>query len=131
MAYKQIEVDDEVYAAFGREATAFVDKTPNDVLRRLLLGRQPERSPGKPGDLMPLLQEGRLQAGDALVHHQPRKGRTFTAVVTADGHIQLDNGDKFAAPSPALSACVGSQINGWDRWTVKRTGKPLQDHRRP
>lgn len=129
MTYKHIEVDGEVYAALEREAKAFVDKNPNDVLRRLLLGKAPEAPRGKAGDLMPLLRDGRLQAGDALVHHQPRKRRTFRAVVTADGYIQLDSGERFAAPSPALSACVGSQINGWDRWTVERTGKPLQDLR--
>lgn len=129
MSYKQIDVDDEVYAVLEREARAFVDKTPNDVLRRLLLGKAPEPAPGKPGDLMPLLQGGRLQAGDKLVHHQPRKGRTFTAVVTADGYIELEDGGRFASPSPALSACVGTQINGWGQWTVERTGKPLQSHR--
>jgi hypothetical protein len=129
MSGRQIEVDDEVYAVLEREAIAFVDKTPNDVLRRLLLGKAPESAPGKPGDLMPLLQAGRLRAGDRLIHHQPRKGRTFTADVTADGYIQLEDGRRFAAPSPALSACVGSQINGWGQWTVERTGQPLQDHR--
>jgi hypothetical protein len=129
VAYKQIEVDDEIYTLLEREARAFVDKTPNDVLRRLLLGEAPEPTPGKPGDLMPLLQDGRLQAGDKLIHNQPRKRRTFTAVVTADGYIQLENGQRFAAPSPALRACTGSQINGWGQWIVERTGKPLQDLR--
>jgi len=131
MAYKQVEVDAEVYAVLEREARAFVDKTPNDVLRRLLLGKAPEPTSGKPGDLMPLLLDGRLKAGDVLVHHQSRKRRTFRAVVTADGYIQLDNGGKFAAPSPALSACVGSQINGWYQWTVERTGQKLKDLREP
>jgi hypothetical protein len=129
VTYKQIEVDDEIYGVLEREARAFVDKTPNDVLRRLLLGEAPGPVPGKPGDLMPLLEDGRLQAGDKLVHHQPRKRRTFTAVVTADGYIQLDDGQKFAAPSPALRACVGSEINGWYQWIVERTGKRLQDYR--
>ena len=32
-----IRVDDEVYEALGRRALPFVDKTPNDVLRRLLV----------------------------------------------------------------------------------------------
>lgn len=128
MTKKQIEVDDEVYAVLKREAEPFVD-TPNDVLRRLLLGEEPEPTPGKPGDLMPLLQAGRLRAGDRLIHHQPRKGRTFTAEVTEDGYIKLEDGRKFAAPSPALVACVGSQINGWGQWMVERTGGPLQDLR--
>lgn len=127
---RSIEVDEEVFAALEREAIPFVDTTPNDVLRRLLLAGTPNPLAGKSGDLMPLLDAGRLRAGDRLVHHQPRKGRTFTAEVTADGHIQLPDGRRFAAPSPALRACVGSEINGWGQWEVERTGQRLQDIRR-
>ncbi len=35
---RTIEVDEDVYASLQRQAEAFVD-TPNDVLRRVLLGR--------------------------------------------------------------------------------------------
>jgi hypothetical protein len=130
MALRKIEVDDEVFTLLQREAVPFVDTTPNDVLRRKLLGQTPLAS-GRQGDLMPLIDAGRLKPGDRLVHHQPRKGRTFTAEVTSDGHIQLDDGRKFAAPSPALKACVGSEINGWYQWTVERTSQPLQELRNP
>jgi hypothetical protein len=131
MTNKQIEVDEEVFALLESEARPFVDRTPNDVLRRLLLGERPGPVPGKPGDLLPLLQAGRLHAGDRLVHHQTRKGRIFAAEVTEDGYIKLEDGRRFATPSPALSACVGSQINGWGQWTVERTGQPLQELRSP
>lgn len=126
--YREIEVDDEVYAALQREAVAFEETTPNDVLRRLLLTGS-SRPPGKPGDLMPLLEAGRLQAGDKLVHEQRRKGRSFTAEVTSDGYVQLPDGQRFPAPSPALKACVGSEINGWASWLVARTGQPLRELR--
>jgi hypothetical protein len=129
VSYRTIEIDDEVYAVLQREAIAFVDTTPNDVLRRKLLGEVPKPSAGKTGDLMPLLRAGRLQPGDRLVHHQPRKRHTFTALVTSDGFIQLDDGRKFSAPSPALKACVGTEINGWGQWKVERTGQALQDLR--
>lgn len=129
MAYKKIEVDDEVYAALQREAVPFVETTPNDVLRRVLLGETPRPSAGKAGDLMPLVAAGHLKAGDQLVHHQPRKRRTFRAEVTSDGYVQLPDGRRFAAPSPALKACVGSEINGWGQWRVERTGQPLQELR--
>jgi hypothetical protein len=129
VAFRKIEVDDEVYTALQREAVAFEETTPNDVLRRMLLAGTPRPSVGKPGDLMPLLAAGRLEAGDKLVHHQPRKRRTFTAEVTPDGYIQLHDGRRFAAPSPALKACVGSEINGWGQWQVERTGQPLQELR--
>src|ERR1700761_245092 len=129
-AVKKIDVDDEVFAYLQGEAVAFVDITPNDVLRRKLLGRASGSAPeGKQGDLMPLIVAGRLQVGDRLVHHQPRKRRTFTAQVTSAGYIQLADGRLFAAPSPALRACVGTEINGWYQWSVERTGSRLQDLR--
>jgi hypothetical protein len=129
MPARTIEVDEEVFAVLQQNAIPFIDTTPNDVLRRKLLGEKPEAPAGKTGDLMPLIDGGRLRAGDRLVHHQPRKRRTFTAEVTPDGYIQLNDGRKFAAPSPALKACVGSEINGWYQWTVERTGQQLKDIR--
>lgn len=124
-----IEVDDEVYKALERAARPFVEATPNEVLRRLLLGEAHRGETRKPGDLMVLLDEGRLQTGDRLVHHQSRRNKTFTAEVTEDGYIQLVNGTEFAKPSPALRACVGYEINGWVQWKVERTGQPLQELR--
>lgn len=126
MTVRTIEVDEEVYAALQREAIPFVDATPNQVLRRKLLGETSRPSPGKAGDLMPLIEAGRLKAGDRLIHRQPRKGRTFAAEVTPHGHIKLNDGRIFAAPSPALKSCVGTEINGWGQWTVERTQQPLQ-----
>ena len=129
MSARTIAVDDEVFAVLQRDAIPFVDSTPNDVLRRKLLGEKPEPRARRAGDLMPLIEAGRLKVGDRLVHPQPRKRRTFTAEVTSDGYIQLDDGRKFAAPSPALKACVGTQINGWYQWIVERTDQRLQDLR--
>lgn len=125
-----IEVDDEVYTALGRAARPFVETTPNDVLRRLLLGESHKGEAKGAGDLMPLLEGGRLQAGDRLSHHQPRRNRTFTAEVTEDGYIRLEDGREFAKPSPALRACTGTEVNGWTQWKVDRTGRPLQELRR-
>jgi hypothetical protein len=129
MARRKIEVDEDVFEVLQREAVPFEDTEPNDVLRRLLLGHVPTLRGEKAGDLMPLLESGLLKAGDKLEHHRPRKGRTFTAEVTADGHIQLPDERRFAAPSPALKACVGSDINGWANWKVVRTGQLLQEVR--
>lgn len=129
MAMRTIKVDDEVFAALEREAKAFVETTPNDVLRRVLLSKEPGSAPEKAGDLMPLIKAGHVRAGDKLVHHQPRKRRTFTAVVTAGGYIELDDGRPFAEPSPALRECVGHQINGWTNWRLQRTGQVLDDLR--
>jgi hypothetical protein len=129
MTAKTIEVDDEVYEFLRVHAIPFEDKTPNDVLRRLLLGAGPSPSTGRPGRLAQLIAAGTLIAGDKLVHEQPRKRLRYTAAVTPDGHVQLEDGRRFAAPSPALEACVGSSINGWANWVVERTGQPLGDLR--
>jgi len=128
---RSISVDDEVFQFLQREAIAFVDVTPNDVLRRLLLHDTHKAPPAEaPGALMPLITAGLLRAGDTLVKNQPRKRRSFTAKVTEGGLIQINDGRVFAEPSPALKAYVGTEINGWDEWTVERTGQTLNDLRR-
>jgi hypothetical protein len=38
-----VEIDDEVYEYLRRKAEPFVDKSPNDVMRRELLGGRPGR----------------------------------------------------------------------------------------
>jgi hypothetical protein len=86
-------------------------------------------SAGATGLLKPLIDAGKLSPGDRLVHHQPRKRRTFYAQVTTDGFVQIEDGRRFAKPSPALRECVGHQINGWENWVVERMNCPLQDLR--
>ncbi|MFI5783011.1 hypothetical protein [Nocardia sp. NPDC051570] len=130
MALRKIDVDDDVFAYLADAAEPFVETTPNDVLRRILLPDKAAGSPsGTTGMLTPLISEGKLNPGDRLVHHQPRKQRTFHATVASDGFIELDNGLRFAAPSPALRECVGNQINGWENWVVERINRPLGDLR--
>lgn len=130
----KIEIDDDVFRHLQTHAEPFVD-TANSVLRRLLFaGTAPEAPSGRtrataPGDLALLLKEDLLVAGDELNHSQPRKGLVHKATVREDGWIVLPTGEAFAKPSPALKACVGSEINGWGNWHVTRTGERLQDLR--
>lgn len=128
MKFTTVKIDDEVLAALGREAIPFVETTPNEVLRRLLLTKKTAPA-GKPGHLLPMVEAGALKPGDRLVHEQPRKRRRHFAEVTADGCVKLDDGRSFEAPSPALKACVGSDINGWAHWTVERLGETLDELR--
>lgn len=130
MGTRKIEIDDDVFAFLQKHAQPLVD-TENSVLRRLLLGGPtlPPRG-GRSGELLPLIEAGRLLAGDQLVHHQPRKGKTHRAIVTAEGALELANGSIHLKPSPALKECVGNQINGWDGWRVERTGETLSEIRR-
>src|SRR4051794_26048577 len=102
-----IEIDDDIYAVLQHHGRPFVD-TPNDVLRRLLLDADASAlSPpapstdGRPGDLLPLLVAGLLQAGDELVYEQPRKGRVHHGKVTANGGIEV-NDRVFTKVSPSL-----------------------------
>ncbi|GAA3372167.1 hypothetical protein GCM10017744_102580 [Streptomyces antimycoticus] len=127
---RTIEVDDEVFAYLQRHGEPLVD-SPNDVLRRLLLnGGAPPADPARrPGALMFILEVGLLQPGDELEHHQPRRRRTHTATVTADGWVELPDGRVFAQPSPALKAQTGSEINGWGQYKHVRSGKRLQELR--
>jgi hypothetical protein len=130
MAWRQIDVDDDVYTFLEEKAQPFVDKTPNDVLRRVLLNGAPALEPSSTaGDLKPLIESGALLPGDKLVHHQPRKGRTFRAVVTAEGFLETTSGRRYKSPSPALKEYVGHDINGWGNWTVERTDEVLQSIR--
>jgi hypothetical protein len=145
---KEIEIDDEVYAFLGAEARPFQD-SPNDVLRRLLLGNSsrsaarpaeppraiplkrprpriiPKRGPGR---LSRLIQEELVSAGDQLTHERKRTGDIFHATVTGDGWIRAE-GQDYVAPSPALKAYVGTEIDGWAYWVHDESGKTLRELR--
>lgn len=129
---RTIRIDDEVYSELQRHARPFED-TENDVLRRLLLadGDQNVADSGqrkRPGDLKTFLDAGLLNAGDELVHEQPRKGAMHRATVTLDGCLIV--GDKtFSAVSPALKSSVGHDINGWKSWRHQRSGRLLNELR--
>ncbi|MFJ4414265.1 hypothetical protein [Streptomyces sp. NPDC088925] len=129
---RTIEIDEEIFAYLQSHSEPLVD-TPNDVLRRELL--HPHRSPAKAtdqrrkGSLASLIDAGLVSAGDTLEHHQTRLRRTHTAVITADGWIEIQDGSTFAQPSPALKAQTGTSINGWGQYTHVRSGKRLQELR--
>ncbi|MFJ9479697.1 hypothetical protein ACIRRI_32595 [Streptomyces mirabilis] len=128
-----IEIDDEVFALLQSQCEPLVD-TPNDVLRRLLLGSSGQLSAAtaerRPGDLMPFIKAGLLKAGDKLIHVQPRRGLTHEARVTADGWIEIEDGREFSKPSPALKAQTGVDINGYGKYVLKENPEVrLQDIR--
>lgn len=129
---RTIEVDDEVFAYLQSRSEPLVD-TPNDVLRRELLGRAGQSATAtrarRDGSLTPLIEAGLVSPGDALQHHQSRLKRTHTATVTADGWIEIPDGRAFPQPSPALKAQTGSSINGWGQYTHLPSGRRLQELR--
>jgi hypothetical protein len=131
VAKRTIEIDEDVFAHLQSHSEPLVD-TPNDVLRRLFFGDSGEGEPGptsKPGALAAILRCGLIKPGDRLQHHQPRRGQTHEATVTAEGGIELPNGQRFAKPSPALKHQTGTPINGWEYVHVA-SGRSLADLRR-
>ncbi|MFF3275207.1 hypothetical protein ACFYWU_30380 [Streptomyces chrestomyceticus] len=133
MPHHSIDVDDEVYARLAREAKPLVD-TPNTVLRRLLgLDREASTTSAsrtRKAALAPLLSDGRLTTGQALIWHRRNLGQVHTAFVTADGKLRLDNGTVHDTPSGACFAAAGIAINGWSAWQTDK-GTTLQELRNP
>ncbi|GAA3180386.1 MULTISPECIES: hypothetical protein [Streptomyces] len=133
MSRRSIEIDDEVFAFLQSHSEPLVD-SPNDVLRRLLLGSSGRPSTAmaerRPGGLMPFIRAGVLKAGDKLIHIQPRRGLTHEAAVTADGWLKIEDGREFSKPSPALKAQTGVDINGYAKYALKEDPEVrLQDLR--
>ncbi|MEU4496973.1 hypothetical protein AB0F96_26910 [Streptomyces sp. NPDC023998] len=127
---RKIEIDDEVFAYLQRHSEPLVD-TPNDVLRRELLGKNPdaEEEVRRPGALMFIIEAELAAPGDKLQHHQPRRQRTHESTITADGWVELADGRAFPQPSPALKAQTGSDINGWGQYIHLPSGRRLQELR--
>jgi hypothetical protein len=128
-----IRIDDEVYEVLQHKAQAFVD-TPNTVLRRVLglTGETAQvgatrRPSNPPGELSPLLKAALLKAGEELVWK--RRKSTHIAVVTADGWLELEDGQSFDTPSGAARALAGYEVNGWRNWGRARDGVRLSSLR--
>ena len=66
-----------------------------------------------------LLQAGLLQKGEPLTFERPRIGKTYSAVVTERGWIQLVDGREFRSPSRAAAAAVSTgSFDGWHAWAL-------------
>lgn len=143
-----IRIDHEVYEKLQEQAKPFVD-TPNAVLRRLLeLPEAPEPEGGRGsrrshrggprghrhGERGPrrnklalLVEAGVLSPGDTLVWRRPRSGEEFTATITDDAQIRLDDGSVHDSPSGAGKALNGYDANGWVNWRIERSDETLRD----
>lgn len=73
--------------------------------------------------LADLFERGLLIPGDEIIWERPRLGQTFTATITDEGAIQIEDGRVFTSPSGAARAAASiPAYNGWLAWTVVRTG---------
>jgi len=76
--------------------------------------------------LVDLLRVGLVSVGDLLVGKRPGATGQATAMVLDDGAIELENGQRYTAPSTAaMSLGLGVVINGWQYWVHDRSGKLL------
>lgn len=72
-----------------------------------------------------LVERNLLQPGDKLVWMQRTRGLEHHAEVTEAGAIRLSDGREVASPSRAALEAAGANVDGWEYWTVVRTGETL------
>ena len=82
--------------------------------------------------LTDLLDAGLLSSGIPLIWERRRIGQTFSASITDNGSIQLEDGRSFSSPSrAAMEAANIPSCDGWYAWRVDlQAGKLLHDYRR-
>ena len=81
--------------------------------------------------LVDLLRVGLVAVGDILVGKRPGATGQATAIVLDVGAIEMENGQRYTAPSPAaMSLGLGVVINGWQYWVHEKTGKLLSKLRK-
>lgn len=89
-------------------------------------GRAVYRFEGRRVLVSDLVDAGLLAAGTDLVFRRKRSGKVYPARVTADGRIELPDGQRFNSPSTAAAAATGrGPFDGWTSWAVD--GGPLLD----
>ena len=72
---------------------------------------------GRRVKVLDLLQAELLSSGQQLTFSRPRFDAVFTAIVTADGRLELEGGRTEATPSGAAGAAVGGgNFDGWEVW---------------
>jgi len=110
-----IEIDEELYAFLTNQAIAFVDKTPNDVLRRLLkINKEPAQTPRrfepnkrrrkKPKtNLSDLVSAGLLNNGQELFLHDYQGNKINGHRTVLSNGFLLYNGQTYSMSDLARS----------------------------
>jgi hypothetical protein len=107
----------------GAETTAEEVSTPAGGRRRshTTLG-------GRRVRVSDLLDAGLLQPDEELTWERPRLGQRYTAVVRANGSIELPDGRSYSSPSTAACEAAGiAAYDGWFGWAAH--GVALKDLR--
>ncbi|MGG8407167.1 CBS domain-containing protein, partial [Streptomyces sp. 12297] len=83
------------------------------------LGRASYLIEGRRVLLSDLIHAGLLSTGQRLTFRQRRSGQKHLAQVTADGRIELGDGQRFKSPSAAAAAATGrGPYDGWTSWAL-------------
>jgi len=78
--------------------------------------------------LSDLVEAGYLRFGDELVWTRPKVGTKYTATVTEDGSLLMEDGRIFASPSMAAMRSANLvAYDGWLAWRVPRLDNILID----
>lgn len=80
------------------------------------------RIDGRRFEVGDLLEAGMIDVGEPLIWRR-RGGVEYSATVTADGKLELDDGRQFDTPSGAAMAVSGSNaVPGWEVWRLPNRG---------
>jgi uncharacterized protein with ParB-like and HNH nuclease domain len=119
-------IDDFTFSSFGErqslyrhlceliwDPSNFGIQVPEDFERPAAVTQERQRHYGV--NLKDLLDAGLLRPDQALVG--TRNGVTYSGIVTADGHVELEDGRSEESPSTAGAAALGTDAcNGWHFW---------------
>ena len=76
--------------------------------------------------LLELVEAGLLLPNEQLEWVRPRKGDSFSAMLLANGDIQIEDGRVFKSSSAAAANAANiAAANGWVAWRVPRLGKDV------
>ncbi len=123
-----IDTDAVVVEAMSASQEPMPPQTPGPVRTTTSYGTRTRSVHDVSGSILPLIQAALVFPGDLLRHDLVRTGRVVSATITGGGRIETPAGT-FDAPSPALRALVGYEVNGWKSWVHAPTGKTLWELR--
>lgn len=127
-----VRIDDDVYAVLIRGISYGI--TINAALRAILRLPEPPQ-PANPaphnvalrpgltgprrtdhGKLARLVDAGLLHDGQVVTWHRRDLGHTYTATVTAEGHLLTGDGTLHLSPDSCATALAGYPCRGWNAW---------------
>jgi len=84
----------------------------------------PTRIRGRRVRLADLVEASLLEPGQSLVWERPRLGETYSATVTDDAELRLEDGRRFTTPSRAAMAAADiPSYDGWYAWRLPDGGQ--------